>query len=133
MDKQTPNISKKNPNWIEKQRYYELKHFCLQYPYWQKQIHNINLYPSLGIGVQADTPDPVLKIASLRENYIRNIELIEKAAAVTSKGVAPYILRGVTEGLSYDAMMAKTVLPCSRDVYYELYRKFFWTLDKLRG
>lgn len=25
-------LSEKNPYWIEKHRYYELKHFCLQYP-----------------------------------------------------------------------------------------------------
>ena len=24
-------LSEKNPYWIEKHRYYELKHFCLQY------------------------------------------------------------------------------------------------------
>lgn len=25
-------VSENNPYWIEKHRYYELKHFCLQYP-----------------------------------------------------------------------------------------------------
>lgn len=29
-------LSEKNPYWIEKHRYYELKHFCLQYPIWKK-------------------------------------------------------------------------------------------------
>lgn len=27
-----PELSEKNPYWIERHRYYELKHFCLQYP-----------------------------------------------------------------------------------------------------
>ena len=31
-----PELSEKNPYWIEKHRYYELKHFCLQYPIWKK-------------------------------------------------------------------------------------------------
>ena len=31
-----PELSEKNPYWIEKHRYYELKHFCLQYPIWRK-------------------------------------------------------------------------------------------------
>lgn len=26
-----PELSEKNPYWIERHRYYELKHFCLQY------------------------------------------------------------------------------------------------------
>lgn len=29
-------LSEKNPYWMEKHRYYELKHFCLQYPIWKK-------------------------------------------------------------------------------------------------
>lgn len=31
-----PEVSEKNQYWIEKHRYYELKHFCLQYPIWRK-------------------------------------------------------------------------------------------------
>ena len=31
-----PEISDKSKYWIEKHRYYELKHFCLQYPIWKK-------------------------------------------------------------------------------------------------
>ena len=31
-----PEVSQKNPYWIGKHRYYELKHFCLQYPIWKK-------------------------------------------------------------------------------------------------
>ena len=31
-----PELSEKNLYWIDRHRYYELKHFCLQYP-WQLQ------------------------------------------------------------------------------------------------
>lgn len=31
-------ISKKNPHYISKHRYYELKHFCLQYPEWKHAL-----------------------------------------------------------------------------------------------
>ena len=31
-----PEVSQKNPFWIGKHRYYELKHFCLQYPIWKR-------------------------------------------------------------------------------------------------
>ena len=34
-------LSKNNKYWISKHRYYELKHFCLQYPEWQKEYSNI--------------------------------------------------------------------------------------------
>lgn len=31
-----PEISIKNKYWISRHRYYELKHFCLQYTDWKK-------------------------------------------------------------------------------------------------
>ena len=37
-----PELSEKNPYWIEKHRYYELKHFCLQYPIWRKAYVSLN-------------------------------------------------------------------------------------------
>lgn len=30
-----PELSENNKYWISKHRYYELKHFCLQYPEWK--------------------------------------------------------------------------------------------------
>lgn len=36
-----PKLSKTNPYYISKHRYYELKHFCLQYPEWQREIREL--------------------------------------------------------------------------------------------
>ena len=41
-----PEISKNKPEWIPKHRYYELKHFCLQYPEWKKMVSELNLIKS---------------------------------------------------------------------------------------
>ena len=41
-----PELSEKNPYWIEKHRYYELKHFCLQYPIWRKAYASLNSFSS---------------------------------------------------------------------------------------
>lgn len=37
-----PELSKKNEYWIEKHRYYELKHFCLQYPIWKEAYQSLD-------------------------------------------------------------------------------------------
>lgn len=133
IEKQTSDISPKNPYWIERQRYYELKHFCLQYHYWKKRLKDANLYPSLNGEVKSyDISDPVTRAVLMRESYIKNIQMLEQAAAMTDEIVGPYILVGVTGGLSYEVMSAKDTLPCSKDAYYDLYRKFFWLLDGLR-
>ena len=41
-----PELSEKNQYWIEKHRYYELKHFCLQYPIWRRYYAMLDGYPS---------------------------------------------------------------------------------------
>ena len=35
-------LSEKNPYWIERHRYHELKQFCLQYPIWKKTYESID-------------------------------------------------------------------------------------------
>lgn len=42
-----PEISKKNRYWIDKHRYYELKHFCLQYPTWKKAHSSLDVVMSM--------------------------------------------------------------------------------------
>lgn len=58
----------------------------------------------------------------------------ERAANLQSSHAPPAVLRlrGVTEGLSYDALKMKYDIPCCRDVYYAAYRRFFWLLSKRR-
>ena len=36
-----PELSETNRYWIEKHRYYELKHFCLQYPLWRHAYNSL--------------------------------------------------------------------------------------------
>lgn len=38
MKRERAQLSVKNPCHIPKHRYYELKHFCLQYPDWKKAL-----------------------------------------------------------------------------------------------
>ena len=128
-------VSKTNKYWIEKHRFYELKHFCRQYRYWKKVVSNIDGMVSQPIGEKVSTSghsDPTIRAAFLRELYESKIKLIERIADETDPVVSSYILKGVTEGKSYDVMNALETLPCSRDEYYRLYRKFFWLLHKAR-
>ena len=76
--------------------------------------------------------DPTAKCAEARLFYTERMELVEKAAEETDKELAAYILVGVTEGLSYDHLRARMDIPCCKDVYYRLYRKFFCILNKAR-
>jgi hypothetical protein len=135
-----PELSEKNRWWISKHRYYELRHFCLQYPEWKKQVAEIDgLHahdPSKERVNEGRTSDPTSVFAQARIFLNDRIELVEKAAYETCGHQFWYtiLVAAVTEGASYDVLEARTgMMPIARSEWYEMYRKFFWTLDKMRA
>ncbi|WP_294837391.1 hypothetical protein [uncultured Eubacterium sp.] len=127
-----PVLSEKNKYYIDKHRYYELKHFCLQYQEWKKEYSTLDGYDSynVGLGVKtSDISDRTADYGITRAYYSNRIDMIERVARLTNLELSFYILKGVTEGYSYDILKARFNLPCCKDVYYELYRRFFWLLD----
>ena len=76
--------------------------------------------------------NPTAKIGTLRAFYSERIDMVNRTAKLTDSDLTDYIIIGVTEGCSYDILKARLDIPCCKDVYYELYRKFFWLLDKER-
>lgn len=132
-----PELSGKSKYWISKHRYYELKHFCLQYKSWKKELAHLSMPGGMPTDIllsQTNLPaDPVARAAIAREYLKDRIRVVETAAKISDPDLAPYILVGATEGLSYDQQMAKGTVPCSRDTYYDRYRKFFFVLSNSRN
>lgn len=133
-----PEISEKNKYYIDKHRYYELKHFCLQYREWKKAYEACN--ESLIFASQFERmpsnnihSDLTAKYALKKTAYAEKIHLIENAVKEADDYLYPYILKGVTEGLSYTHLKTRLDIPCGRDMYYDRYRKFFWILSEARG
>lgn len=129
-------LSEKNKYYIDKHRYYELKHHCLQYPDWKKMHLALDGYNSRGVdpfftGIRKHS-DPTSKYVDLRGLYSERINLIDHIAYATDPDIAEYILKGVTEGLSYTKLKSQYDIPCGRDMYYDRYRRFFWLLNEAR-
>lgn len=129
-----PEVSKKNKYWIDRHRYYELKHFCLQYNTWKK-ISNSMIEPARSFNeirtdVVMNRPTEISTI--LRADYIYRMEMVEKAAKEADMFLEKYILKSVTENLSYTYLKTVLNIPCSRDLYYDRYRRFFWILNEYR-
>lgn len=132
-----PELSKRNPYWVDKHRYYELKHFCLQYPVWKRIYSELDGLKSTDTDVapsRTNSPsDPTARSAESRLYYLEKIETVEQAAKQSDPELATYILRAVTEDLSYNYLKARLEIPCSRDTYYDRYRRFFWILNKQKA
>ena len=130
-----PELSTKNPYWIEKHRYYELKHFCLQYPVWKKAYASLNVLAARPMDLaifKTTLSNPTAKCALARAYYAARMEMVQNVAKKTDPVIGNYILKAVTEGWSYDILKARLNIPCCKDVYYDLYRRFFWLLNKER-
>lgn len=132
-----PELSRKNPYWIDRHRYYELKHFCLQYPLWKKLRNSIDGYfphPYDGLIFQKTNAiaDPVLRSVKAREIFESRMLMIENSAKETDALFADYILRAVTEQLTYESLRMIYGIPCCRENWYEIYRKFFYILHSVR-
>lgn len=129
-----PELSKRNQYWIERHRYYELKHFCMQYPIWKGMYKSLLDFPSSSIKNATLSKnnvinEPVTRNMDERLFYLDRISMLERVAKETDETLASYILKAITEGISYDILKMKTDVPCSKDTYYELYRRFFWLLN----
>lgn len=132
-----PELSKRNKYWISKHRFYELKHYCLQYKEWQRaynalstDVHTIT--PSIGmINVNRAFNDPTGNTATTRSYYFNKMDEIRRLSKEADPELADYIFLAVTSLQSYTYLKTKLGMPCSKDIFYDRYRKFFWLLDKV--
>ena len=126
-----PEISSKNRYYIDRQ------HFCLQYPYWFRAYYSLDGIKrrplATDIFVQTSSiSDPTSEQALKRLYYRERMDLVESTALETDSLFSSYILHAVTEGVSYVFLKAKLDIPCCKNYYYELYRRFFWLLSNKR-
>ena len=78
-------LSPKNKHWIDKHRYYELKHFCLQYPVWKKSYLALDGMSNRPADLQTFTTntsngDPTARCAMAKSFYSDRMKMIERCA-----------------------------------------------------
>lgn len=128
-----PEISEKNSYWISRHRYYELRHFCMQYTEWMKNYVSLDGLPekSHSIIVQtgnSESADPTAKYAEAKLYFRERLDMVTRIASEAAGDLDNYMILAVTRGLSYNKLMP----PCCKEVWYAAYRRFFWLLDKAR-
>lgn len=122
---------------ISRNRYKELQAFCLQYDEKKSKINR---------GVNAVTNDGMpkgnFKKNTLEMNAIRNViyqrdcEMIEQAAVAASSEIYPYIIKSVTNDLSfpyieYDEKLGR--IPVGKTEFYGYRRLFYYYLDLIKS
>lgn len=126
------SISSKSPYYISKHRYLELKHFCLQYHEWERELNKINYFGSYGGEVRStDISSPVEKTSELRQRYLDKMEMVEQACLEADGDIYEWLLRAVTDGVAYSYLRTDGI-PCSRDYFYDRYRRLFYILSRVR-
>lgn len=109
---------------LDRHRYLELKHFCLQYSKVKERYQSIcGECPGRG------EEDPTSKIAILKTEYMRVIQLIEMTAMDTDPDLWNFILRSVTEDVSFTSLNP----PCNKGDFDDKREKFFYILSERKG
>lgn len=129
-------LSMRNKWHIPKERYYELLHFCRQYPMWKDSADR---YDSLarkpadilrrGTGVS----DPTAHCVIARDYYLTRMKMVDKAAVDTAGPWYEILKEGVIFGRCYEVLQARhPSMTVTRDEYYNIYRRFFFVLSEMR-
>lgn len=117
---------------ISREKYNELKYFCMQYNEKKKQLresYGIGAIVSDGMPHGNTVGNPVEKKA-IRNVMLKNdIELIEQTAIEADPDIYPYLIENVAEGISYEYMGR---VPKARKQFYESRRYFFYLLAQKR-
>lgn len=131
-----PEVSPTNKYYISKHRFYELKHFCLQYREWSSKcdICKESIHSSSLIQVNKDitVQDPIGDIfASIDELYAK-MQMVKNACKMADEQLSSYIFEAVTRDRSFTYLQTVLEIPCSRSTFYDRYRKFYYILSNLR-
>ncbi len=135
-NQQRAEVSKKNPWYIPKEKYYEMLYFSRQYPTMRQELRDLQKsYPTIDMSekvASSDIPTPTEKAAERCAVIREKMSLIEETAKEAGDDIAKWLLIGVTTMRSYEYLSLKMGMPLCRSSYYERYRKYFYLLAQKR-
>lgn len=127
-------ISKKNPYWIPRHRYLELKNWCMQYHDWEEEYYScIHLTSKIPRGEKSsNVSDPTSKMAIHMSELKKKMDLVNKICEEVAPNYSTTLLVALINNYSYDdVVMCHQTLP-SRSEWYKTRRKFFYILSQKR-
>lgn len=119
---------------ISENRFMELYHFCMQYGEWKNELNNCLYLHGVKYDAKASnkTIGSITEETAIRKHELkRKCELIEETAKEVDEILYKYILKAVTnKGITYAYLKTVMDIPCGKDMYYNLRRKFYCLLEQ---
>ena len=76
----------------------------------------------------SEPADPTAKYAEAKLYFRERLDMVTRIATEAAGDLDNYMILAVTQGQPYSKLMP----PCCKEVWYTMYRRFFWLLDKAR-
>lgn len=113
---------------ISKHKFYEVYHYCLQYPEWKRELRKIHTLQSPNIDGMphgSSTSDPTELSAMRIADLSYKCDLIETTVLEAGPEIYKWLLIGVTDDhYDYNALHERKI-PCGRNQYYDARRLFY--------
>ena len=119
---------------ISDYRFRELYYFCLQYEEWKQRLKEkrnpLKGMQYSGMPSSGNPGNPTESNAIECAELSRKCEMIEQAAKEADADLWEYIVFAVTnKDITFEHLKMQRNIPCERDCYYNIRRKFYFILD----
>jgi len=115
---------------LSKNRYRELKYFCMQYQKWIEELRSINYnlqsYKVNDLPKSNNINKPTERLAIKKTDLERKIKIVEQTAIEASPIIYQELLINITQGISYEYLN----VPYSKSQFYKIRKVFFDLLSK---
>lgn len=120
---------------LGKHELYMAIHYALMY-HELKEAYNAIEVSAKGINygekIKTGGGDPTYTLAEKRAEIRSKIDKIESAAHLASEKYYKYIMKAVTEeGANFNLLKTRYDMPCGKNTFYVLRRKFYYLLAKM--
>lgn len=123
----------KHNEWkLSKHEFYVSYHFALQYREWKDKYNSMIGLSAINVDGMPHgnaTSDPTSSQALKLSDYKTKIKIIEDTVKQTDESLYCWLIKAVTnEDISYNYLKSVMDIPCGKNEYYKLRRKFYFLL-----
>lgn len=128
--------SEKSKYFIPKEDYLTAIHYSLRYPLWKEEVEQMAdtskaiAYDKDKVQVSCDFDSTMERAIMIAEsNKQHKMQIIDDTITKVGGDLGYWLRLGVCYGLTFDQLKGKG-MPCERDAYYLMRRKYYFELVK---